>query len=626
MTSNTFDHQSILQRLNWTECDDLEFKSARGGLPKSLWETYSAMANTYGGVILLGVEDDGSVSGINNIIRVKADLWNTLNNRGKVNLNLLSDRDVLTIDHSEGEILAIRVPRAARSQRPVFIGQNPLTGTYRRNYEGDYHCTEQEVSRMLSDHAEYPADSRILEHYTLDDLDLLSLQQYRNRFASFKPTHPWLGEDDRGFLSKLGGWRKERTTGVSGLTVAGLIMFGKEESLREALPQYHVDFREKLSDDPSIRWTDRLVMDGTWAGNLFQFYLRVIQRLSEDLKLPFQLDNNLFRKGETIVHEAIRETLVNALIHADYQGMGGIVVEKYKNHFEFSNPGTLLVSMDQLLNGNVSECRNKTLQNMFTMLGAAEKAGSGIDKIRRGWESQHWRMPRVTEQMQPDRVMWMLPMVSLIPDESLQRLKHQFGDVFDSFSSLEVQALVTVDIEKRVDNRRLQHITGEHAADITDLFQSLIAKHALIKEGHGRWSWYHLPDEARPSDLVTAMQSDSHSLGNEDQSLGNDAHSLGNGNQSLGNEQQLLQIANPARLKKRLPLQDMRNIILELCSGRWLSRIQISELVNRNSEDLRKRLINPMVSDKLLRLRYPKTPNRTDQAYQTINDSDFDIK
>ena len=68
-----------------------------------------------------------------------------------------------------------------------------------------------------------------------------------------------------------------------------------------------------------------------------------------DLKLPFQLNADLFRKGETEVHEAIREALVNALIHADYQGQGGIVVEKLRDAFEFSNPGTLLVSFDQLL-------------------------------------------------------------------------------------------------------------------------------------------------------------------------------------------------------------------------------------------------------------------------------------
>ena len=135
------------------------------------------------------------------------------------------------------------------------------------------------------------------------------------------------------------------------------------------------------------------------------------------------------------------------------------------------------------------------------MLGAAEKAGSGIDKIQRGWASQHWRLPRVTEQMQPDRVMWMLPMVSLIPDESLQRLKQRFGAIFDHFSSLEVQTLVTADIEKRVDNRRLQQVSGVHTADITELFQSLVAKGALVKKGHGRWSWYHLTEVSREPDL-----------------------------------------------------------------------------------------------------------------------------
>jgi len=74
---------------------------------------------------------------------------------------------------------------------------------------------------------------------------------------------------------------------------------------------------------------------------------------------------DLFRKDDTIVHEAIREALVNALIHADFRGQGGVVIEKYRDRFEMSNPGTLLLSFDQLLRGGVSECRNKTIQTMF---------------------------------------------------------------------------------------------------------------------------------------------------------------------------------------------------------------------------------------------------------------------
>jgi ATP-dependent DNA helicase RecG len=250
----------ILARLSWGESDDLEFKSAKGGLPKSLWETYSAMANTRGGVILLGVENDGSVSGVSDTTEIKKNFWNTINNREKVSVNILNSNDIQEVHHLKGTLLAIRVPRAILYQRPVFIGQNPLTGTYRRNLEGDYHCTAQEVSRMLADCAEEPADSRILEHFTIEDLDVPSLQQYRQRLASHKPTHPWLSEDDKGLLGKLGGWRSSRTSEKQGLTVAGLLMFGREEVLHEALPQYHVDYREKLSTNPELHWTDRLTL------------------------------------------------------------------------------------------------------------------------------------------------------------------------------------------------------------------------------------------------------------------------------------------------------------------------------------------------------------------------------
>lgn len=100
---------------------------------------------------------------------------------------------------------------------------------------------------MLADSQEEPADSRILENFTLKDLDLPSLHQYRQRLASRQPTHPWLDEDDIVLLEKLNGWRTCRKSSVAGLTVAGLLMFGRDETIREAVPQYQIDFREKLS-------------------------------------------------------------------------------------------------------------------------------------------------------------------------------------------------------------------------------------------------------------------------------------------------------------------------------------------------------------------------------------------
>jgi ATP-dependent DNA helicase RecG len=602
------DINDILDHLNGGESYDLEFKSAKGGLPSSLWETYSAMANTQGGWLLLGVEDSGTISGIPNLANIKKSLWDTVNNRGKVSLNLLNNEDVQEIPTPAGNILALRIPKATRSQRPIFIGQNPLTGTYRRNQEGDYHCTDHEVSRMLSDRSEAPADSQILEHFTLDDLDRASLQQYRQRFSSHKPTHPWLSEDDRGLLQKLGGWRRDRVSSKEGLTRAGLLMFGKTEAIQEAIPGYQVDYRETLTTDPQIRWTDRLTLDGTWPGNLFQFYLLVIQRLARDLKLPFQLDSDLFRKGETIVHEAIREALVNAIIHADYQGIGGVVIIKYLNRLEFTNPGSLLISVEQVFQGNVSECRNKALQTMFTMIGAGEKAGSGVDKIIQGWRSQHWRLPIIGEQTQPDRVGWILPMVSLIPEESLTRLKQAFGHKFNQFTQLEVQALVTADLEQSVDNARMCRITGTHPADITKMLQHLVAMGALSKEGQGRWTSYRLP---LPVDSVHKAADSVHKAADSVHKAADSVHKAADSVIDAS----LLTIAAPARTNKRLSRKDMEQTILKLCTDRWLTRNQLGDLVQRNADGLRSRFLSPMAEVGVLRLRYPDKPNRTDQAY-----------
>ncbi len=605
------------------ESNDTEFKSARGGLPGSFWETYSAMANTQGGTIVLGVsERNGQLAweGVPDAVQLRTVLWNQLNDRNKVNRNLMGDDDVRTITDEGKQYVVVQVPRAPRRDRPVYVGLNPLAGTFRRAEDGDYRCSEDEVRRMLADQADAPADAQIVEYFGVGEFDPETIKQYRNRFASRDPDHPWLSEDDAGLLLKLGALRRDRATNAEGATVAGLLMFGTFSALHEALPAYHVDFRERLSSDPAVRWTDRLLPDGTWESNLFQFFQRVVQRLSADLKNPFQLDRELFRKDDTIVHEAIREAVVNALIHADYRGQGGIVIERYPDRFELSNPGSLLVSREQLLRGSVSECRNKSLQLMFQMIGGGEKAGSGMDKIRAGWKSQHWRSPKIEETVQPDRVRLILPMISLIPAEVQRELHDRFGERFARLDETSVQAVVTARLEGAVTNGRLQEITGAHPKDITGVLQALVRDGFLEQQNQRRWASYRVVGDFPQSAPQTGL--DSPQTGPDSPQTAPDSPQTESDSPRSGVEvpdylKPLLPLAEPARARKRLPAEEMRAIIERICRDRWISAAELALLVGRDAEKLQSRFLTAMVREGRLELRFPAVPNRPDQAYHT---------
>ena len=538
---------------------------------------------------------------------MKRDLWNTLNNRGKVSINLLTESMVRDVEVSGKKLIVIRIPRAERRQRPVYVGQNPLVGTYRRNNEGDYHCPDEVVRRMLADQTGEPADCRILEHFGLDDLDETSLQQYRALFASRDPVHPTLQYPTQEFFERLGGWRRDRATGVSGLTVAGLLMFGKDEAIRDpaALPNYQVDYRERLSDDPEVRWTDRITIDGKWRANLFQFYRRVSARLPRDvIRTPFALDPNMVRRDDTVAHQALREALVNTLIHADYYGHGGIVIEKRRELVEMSNPGTLLVSLDQLYTGGISECRNKSLQTMFQMIGGGEKAGSGWDKIRTGWASQNLQAPDIRETTQPDRVVLSLPTISLLPQESVDRLRNYFGPSFDSLSKDEVRALVTAEVRGYVTNGMLQRQCELHPTDITKLLRRLADRGRLVQYGEKRWTEYTLPAAFRTG-RAGALATPPTTGGTPPTTEGDPTEDV-----------RLLDIANPSRENDRLRPDETERIIVELCQGRYLSASQIGKLLNRDPEKTRDRFLTPLsTAGGRLRRRYPDEPNHPQQAY-----------
>lgn len=618
-------HQlDLFSDLSAFEGADVEYKGARGGLPGDLWATYSAFANTEGGTIYLGITQRGhdlDVHGVESPEKLIGDFWNTVNNRSKINCNLLGNHDVeqLAIEGTTRKVIAINVPRASRQQRPVFVGSDPRTGTYRRNYEGDYRCSEIEVRRMFADQSEEPADSRIMDGFSIADLHIDSLRQYRNRFQSRASSHPWLSKDDQGLLEQLGGWRRDRTRSQEGLTLAALLMFGKTSAIQavEAVPGFQLDYRERLSDDPRLRWSDRLTIDGTWEANLFQFYQQVMNRFASDpgLKRPFAQDAEGVRPMGTPVHEALQEALVNALIHADYSGQGGIVIDRFSDQFEFSNPGTLLVSLEQILRGGVSECRNKSLQVMFQMLGVGDKAGSGIDKIRDSWKSLHWQSPRLEETQRPDRVVLALPLVSMLPEDVLACLAQRFGSQFRELDKDSVQVLVTAQTEGAVSNHRLQEILTLHRRDITTLLQALVKDGFLVPDGFGRGTRYEIGvgDGLTASDVVPP---DSGPVPPDSLSVPPDSVSIPPDNAALSLDASLLAIAAPVRSTKRTDPAVMRAAILSLCDGRFLSLRELSDLLDRGSETLRDGFVSPMVREGVLELRHPDKPSRRDQAYR----------
>ena len=192
----------------YRENNRIEAKKAAGGFPHSLWETYSAFANTIGGLILLGVEESREkelrVTGIPDGPGYVKLFWQTVNDPSKVSANILTQEDVALHTIEGKEILVITVPRAGRHQRPVYIGDSPFTGAYRRDGEGDYHCSPDEVRAMLRDRDDTPADLAVLEGRTSDDLSPESLRQYRELLALRRPEHPWNYLPDEPFLSAAG--------------------------------------------------------------------------------------------------------------------------------------------------------------------------------------------------------------------------------------------------------------------------------------------------------------------------------------------------------------------------------------------------------------------------------------
>lgn len=391
----------------YREGNRLEFKEARGQLPRSFWETYSSFANTEGGLIVLGADEgpDGYPvpTGITNAEAMLKDLWNGLNNPQRASANVLVDSDVSVQDYEDHRLILVHVPRADRRLRPVFINNNPKTGTFRRNGEGDYHVTDDVYLSLVRDSMAGSVDTALLdEGFSLEDLNEGTIRAYRNIFKETRPGHPWIELPDVSFLVRIGAaGRSERDHEIHP-TRAGLLMFGDAWRIVSEFPNYFLDCRQEIDGN---RWNNRVVSNsGDWSGNVFDFWFKAYPMLSEGLPIPFRLSPGMQRVDDTPQHRAVREVLTNALVHADYFGRTGVVLVRKPDRIIASNPGTLRISIGEVEAGGVSDPRNGTLLSMFSLLNIGERAGSGYDTLREGTYSAGKPDPLLEELWEPDRV------------------------------------------------------------------------------------------------------------------------------------------------------------------------------------------------------------------------------
>lgn len=243
----TFDSLAELR-----EDNKLEYKSAKGGFPRSFWETYSAFANTDGGTIVLGAAEgaDGLPvpSGVKAPDKLVKELWDGLNNRKKTSANILLDSDV-TVEDVEGfPVILVRVPRAARELKPVFINNDMLGGSYRRNGEGDYHCSRREINALVRDSFPSDDDKRVLPNISLDALDAETIRAYRQVFDDLRRGHPWTKLANEEFLVRLQAIGRSEEDDLLHPTHAGLLMFGQDWRITEEYPEYFLDCRQVFSD------------------------------------------------------------------------------------------------------------------------------------------------------------------------------------------------------------------------------------------------------------------------------------------------------------------------------------------------------------------------------------------
>ena len=363
--------QDIKKRIQQGESLTLEFKSDLKCLAdRELVTAVVALANTEGGDLLLGVEDDGTVTGLHpNHARLDS-LPALIANRTNPSLGVR----VIPVSLPEGTVARIQVPKSrhlvATSEGLLQRRRLKLDGTPEAVPFYPHEFMQRQSGLGMLDPSALP-----LEDIAVDQLDPLQRLRLRNAVRKYGGEQSLLPLADDELDGALGLTVEHRGRRVP--TVAGLLLLGTEPLLRRYLPAYEVAFQVLRGTDVQVN----------------EFYRKPLLETFEEVELQFkpwvveeELQVGLFRVPvPNYDRRAFREALVNALVHRDFSRLGAVHVKLDSSGLHISNPGGFIegVTLDNLLVAP-PHSRNPLLADIIKRIGLAERTGRGIDRIYEG--------------------------------------------------------------------------------------------------------------------------------------------------------------------------------------------------------------------------------------------------
>lgn len=361
--------KNILQIIQKGEGISVEFKKSKSRINRDVYDTVCAFSNRIGGDLFLGVEDAGTICGIDpdKIETIKQDLVTALNNPQKVNppLFLIPEQ----YEHKRKLFLHLNIPESSQ----VHKHNNKI---FDRNEEGDLDITNSNalVSAMYLRKQTSYSENKIYPFVTMDDLRKDLIQRARKLAENQRPSHIWSESTDFEMLKSAQLYQKDFQTGKEGFTLACILLFGKDETILSVLPHHKTDAILRIEN--TDRYDDRDVIQT----NLIESYDRLKTFIAKHLSDKFYLDGD---QRISLRDHIFREIISNILIHREY-------INPY--------PAKLIIGKEYVITENANKPhgfglidfnnfspfpKNPTIARVFREIGRADELGSGIINLNK---------------------------------------------------------------------------------------------------------------------------------------------------------------------------------------------------------------------------------------------------